>query len=51
MSSDARKSNIRKQIDENFKRVYEDALKEDVPDKFVQLVEQLRAKRDAADDK
>ncbi|WP_435165680.1 NepR family anti-sigma factor [Falsirhodobacter sp. 1013] len=33
-----------KQIDDNLKRVYEEALEQDVPDRFTQLLAQLRAK-------
>jgi len=35
---------IRAQIDENLKRVYDEALDEKVPDRFKQLLEQLKAK-------
>ncbi|MDZ4095386.1 MAG: NepR family anti-sigma factor [Paracoccaceae bacterium] len=38
---------LREQIDQNLKRVYEDALKEDVPDRFRQLLEELRQKEAA----
>ncbi|MFN3846016.1 MAG: NepR family anti-sigma factor [Paracoccaceae bacterium] len=44
MSADNQKSSLRKDIDENLKRVYEDALKEEVPDRFKLLLEQLKAK-------
>ncbi|MCU0898987.1 MAG: transcriptional regulator [Cypionkella sp.] len=44
MSGDNQKSSLRKDIDENLKRVYEDALKEEVPDRFKLLLEQLKAK-------
>ena len=33
---------IREQIDENLKRVYEQATEEQVPDRFLALLEQLR---------
>ena len=33
---------LRHQIDENLRRVYEDALQEDVPDRFKDLLERLR---------
>jgi Anti-sigma factor NepR len=36
--------NLRAQIDENLKRVYEEALEEKVPDRFKELLEQLRQK-------
>ena len=35
---------IKTQIDENLKRVYQEALDEEVPDRFKQLLEQLREK-------
>ncbi|MCD1627596.1 hypothetical protein K7H22_16450 [Seohaeicola saemankumensis] len=35
---------LKRQIDENLKRVYQDALEEDVPDRFKELLERLRAK-------
>ena len=44
MSGDNQKSSLRRDIDENLKRVYEDALKEEVPDRFKLLLEQLKAK-------
>lgn len=34
---------LKKQIDENLKRVYQDVLQEDVPDRFKDLLERLRA--------
>ncbi|GHC28399.1 MULTISPECIES: NepR family anti-sigma factor [Gemmobacter] len=44
MNNAPRKSSLQQQIDENLKRVYEETLKEEVPDRFVQLLEQLKAK-------
>jgi len=38
------KARLKEQIDENLKRVYEDTLKEEVPDRFKQLLAQLKAK-------
>jgi hypothetical protein len=38
------KSNLRKQIDQNLKRVYQDTLDEEVPDRFKDLLAQLRNK-------
>ncbi len=35
---------VTREIDENLKRVYQAALTEDVPDRFTQLLAQLRAK-------
>jgi hemerythrin-like domain-containing protein len=44
MADDTSKASIRDQINENLKRVYEDALKEEVPDRFKILLAQLREK-------
>lgn len=44
MAEDRSKSRVREQIDENLKRVYEDAMKEEIPDRFKQLLEQLKQK-------
>lgn len=38
------KSGIREQIDENLRRVYQEALQEEVPDRFKELLERLRQK-------
>lgn len=35
---------MQQQIDENLKRVYEEALTQELPDRFAQLLEQLRQK-------
>ena len=42
MSKDDGRSKLKQQIDENLKRVYDDALADDVPDRFKQLLDQLR---------
>lgn len=42
MGDDKRKTEIDRQIDENLKRVYQTTLEQDVPDKFKNLLEQLR---------
>lgn len=44
MASDKINPNLRQMIDQNLKRVYQDALKEEVPDRFKKLLEQLRQK-------
>ena len=44
MAVDPKKSRITDQIDENLKRVYEDLLKEQVPDRFKELLAQLKEK-------
>jgi hemerythrin-like domain-containing protein len=45
MGKDVEKSSLHKQIDENLKRVYQETLQEDVPDRFRALLEQLRKKQ------
>lgn len=37
-----RKGALEKQIDENLRRVYEQEVNEEVPDRFLQLLEKLR---------
>ncbi len=44
MADNKGKSRLHQQIDENLKRVYEEALSEDIPDRFKDLIAQLRAK-------
>jgi hypothetical protein len=44
MADEASKARIQKEIDENLKRVYQDALKEEVPERFKLLLQQLKAK-------
>ncbi len=44
---DKRSADLRAEIDENLKRVYQAALDEAVPDRFTKLIEQLR-QRDLA---
>jgi hypothetical protein len=36
-------SKVDQQIDENLKRAYDDVLNEDVPSRFLDLIEQLKA--------
>lgn len=43
-------ANIKYLIDQNLKRVYQDALDVEVPDRFKQLLEQLRQKDAESDD-
>lgn len=38
------KAQLRREIDENLKRVFQSALDQDVPDRFKKLLEQLKAK-------
>lgn len=44
MSDGNRKSSVRDQIDENLKRIYDETLQEQIPDKLTRLLEQLREK-------
>ncbi|MDQ1849666.1 NepR family anti-sigma factor [Gemmobacter fulvus] len=46
MSKSQTNSNVQQQIDENLKRVYDEALKEEIPDRFKQLLAQLKAKEE-----
>lgn len=39
---DRRQSAIEKQIDESLKRVYEQDVTEEIPDRFLQLLQKLR---------
>jgi len=52
MADSTPKSRIMGQIDENLKQIYNETLNEQVPDKLLQLLEQLRRKsgQAAADD-
>ena len=44
MAEDPTKSPLKDQIDENLKRVYNEALNEEVPDRFKELLAQLKKK-------
>ena len=44
MADNKGKSRLHQQIDENLKRVYEEALSEDIPDRFKDLIARLRSK-------
>lgn len=49
--SDSKKNNpVDEQIDENLKRVYEAAASEPLPDKFLSLLAQLKAKEEGSHD-
>lgn len=49
MAGQGRKSSLKDQIDENLRRVYQDALEQEIPDRFKQLLEQLRKGKKEAD--
>ncbi len=42
------KSRLHQQIDENLRRVYEDLLSEEVPDRFKDLIAQLKSREAGA---
>lgn len=42
MADSSGKSRVRDEIDANLKRVYEETLKSEVPDRFKELLDQLR---------
>lgn len=44
MASRRPKSNVDRQIDENLKRVYDEALSEEIPPKFLELIKKLKEK-------
>lgn len=43
MNSDQKTSRAQQEIDQNLKRAYGDVIKQDVPDRFTDLLAQLRA--------
>ncbi|WP_349537613.1 NepR family anti-sigma factor [Sagittula sp. NFXS13] len=43
MNSDRKTSKVQQEIDDNLKRAYGDVTKQDVPDRFTDLLAQLRA--------
>ena len=47
MAKDTDRSKLKQQIDENLKRVYDDALADAVPDRFKLLLDQLRKQDEA----
>jgi hypothetical protein len=44
MANSDPKSKLRGQIDENLKRIYDETLNEQIPDRLTQLLDQLRQK-------
>ena len=50
MAEKTPKSNVRRHIDENLRRIYDETLNEQIPDKLTQLLEQLRQKAASSDD-
>lgn len=52
MASQNKKSNSKDEIRRNLQRVYDEALKEEIPNEFVEMIARLKAEKDAkADDK
>ena len=49
MKTGKKKSNVDQQIDENLRRVYNDALNENVPDRFTDLIRQLKESESESD--
>jgi hypothetical protein len=51
MAENNPKSKVRRPIDENLRRIYDETLNEQIPDKLAQLLEQLRQRtaRDVED--
>ena len=45
MDKNDKPSTLKEQIDENLKRVYQEALQEKIPDRFQELLDQLRQKK------
>ncbi|SNX72431.1 hypothetical protein SAMN05878503_11269 [Cereibacter ovatus] len=43
-AKDANRKALQQQIDDNLRRVYEEALVQEIPDRFAQLLHQLRRK-------
>ena len=46
MASESENASIQRQIDENLKRVFQSKVEEDLPDRFKELLQQLK-KREA----
>jgi hypothetical protein len=42
---DRRRAAVEKQIDENLKRVYEQDITDDVPDRFMELLQKLKEQK------
>lgn len=44
--SETTRHSVRQQIDENLRRVYQETLEEDVPDRFAELLKRLQAQEE-----
>jgi hypothetical protein len=51
MKTGKKKTDVDQQIDENLRRVFDDALNQDVPDKFMDLIRQLKDSEGQSDPK
>lgn len=51
MKHDHKSSKLQREIENNLKRAYDDVVKQDVPDRFTDLLAQLRASEQAQGDK
>ncbi|MEM6891917.1 MAG: NepR family anti-sigma factor [Pseudomonadota bacterium] len=50
MVSDKKKSNADELINENLQRVYEEALNEEIPDEFLEIIARLKSEKQAKSD-
>lgn len=50
MASDSKKSNANAQIKENLQRVYDEALNEEIPSEFIEMIARLKAKKQSKSD-
>ncbi|MGR3365124.1 MAG: NepR family anti-sigma factor [Maritimibacter harenae] len=46
MTDDSKKENVEEQIDQNLRKVFQSKLDEEVPDRFMELLAQLKEKED-----
>lgn len=50
MASDSKKSNANAQIQQNLQKVYDEALQEEIPNEFLEMIERLKAQKKAKSD-
>ena len=50
MASQNRKSNSKDEIRRNLQRVYDEALQEEIPNEFIEMIARLKAEKDAKSD-
>lgn len=50
MVSDKKKSNANEQIRQNLQRVYDEALSDEIPNEFIEMIERLKAEKKAKSD-